>query len=113
MSQIGEFKRRQSGFSGRIHTLSLNLDVVFVEVAESDAENAPDYRVHAGSEDGPAIGAGWKRSGEKAGEFVSVQIDDPTFAQPIRANLFQNDDDTDKKYWSLQWSRPRDRVEKA
>jgi uncharacterized protein (DUF736 family) len=110
MPQIGEFTRNQTGYSGRIQTLSLNLDIAIVEAEARDTENAPDFRVHAGSEDGPAIGAGWKRSGEKAGEFVSLQIDDPTFAQPIRANLFQNSDD--KKSWSLQWSRPRDRAEK-
>jgi hypothetical protein len=47
----------------------------------SDAENAPDYRVHvsATSNDGPEIGAGWKRTGEKAGEYVSVLLDDPAF----------------------------------
>ncbi|RUU11673.1 DUF736 domain-containing protein, partial [Mesorhizobium sp. USDA-HM6] len=98
------------GYSGRIQTLSLNLDVTIVAVQAGDAENAPDYRVHADGEDGPAIGAGWKHSSEKAGEFVSLQIDDPTFTQPIRAYLFQNGDD--KNSWSLQWSRPRDRAEK-
>ncbi|MER9299800.1 DUF736 domain-containing protein [Mesorhizobium sp. M0621] len=110
MPQIGQFIRNQTGYSGRIRTLRLDLDIAIVEADASDAENAPDYRVHAGHEDGPAIGAGWKRSGEKAGEFVSLQIDDPTFAQPIRANLFQSGDD--KASWSLQWSRPRDRAEK-
>ena len=110
MPQIGEFARNPTGYSGRIRTLSLDLDVAIIVAEASDAEHAPDYRVHADSEDGPAIGAGWKRSGEKAGEFVSLLIDDPTFAQPIRANLFQNSDD--KKSWSLQWSRPRDRAEK-
>jgi uncharacterized protein (DUF736 family) len=29
--------------------------------------------------DGAEIGAGWKRTGEKAGDYVSLQIDDPTF----------------------------------
>lgn len=110
MPQIGELTRNQTGYCGRIQTLSLNLDVTIVEAQPSDAENAPDYRVHAGGEDGPTIGAGWKHSSEKAGEFVSLQLDDPTFAQPIRAYLFQNGDD--KKSWSLQWSRPRDRAEK-
>ncbi|PWJ80076.1 uncharacterized protein DUF736, partial [Mesorhizobium loti] len=52
----------------------------------------------------------WKRSSEKAGDYVSIQLDDPTFAQPIRANLFRNGDD--KASWSLHWSRPRERSEK-
>ena len=41
------------------------------------------YRVHLGDGDGPEIGAGWKRTGEKAGEYVSLVIDDPALAQPI------------------------------
>ncbi|RRH95425.1 DUF736 domain-containing protein [Mesorhizobium tamadayense] len=110
MPQIGEFTRNQAGYSGRIRTLSLSLDAAIVAAEASDADNAPDYRVHAGGEDGIVIGAGWKHSSEKAGEFISLQIDDPTFAQPIRAYLFQYGDD--KKSWSLQWSRQRDRAEK-
>ncbi|MER9316316.1 DUF736 domain-containing protein [Mesorhizobium sp. M0659] len=111
MPHIGQFNRNQTGYFGRIRTLSLDLDIAIVLADAGSTENAPDFRVHASSEDGPEIGAGWKRSGEKAGEFVSLQIDDPTFARPIRANLFQNGDD--KTSWSLQWSRPRDRAEKG
>jgi uncharacterized protein (DUF736 family) len=79
----------------------------------SDAENAPDYRVHAFDDEQrnrPEIGAGWKRTGEKAGEYVALLIDDPAFPQPIRANLFRDDDAGNA--WSLHWSRPRDRAEK-
>ncbi|TPL46547.1 DUF736 domain-containing protein [Mesorhizobium sp. B2-4-6] len=110
MQQIGEFTREKTGYCGRIHTLSLNLDIVIVAAEASDGENAPDYRVHAGNEDGPEIGAGWRRSSEKAGDFVSIQLDDPVLAQPIRASLFRNGDD--KTSWSLHWSRPRERGEK-
>jgi uncharacterized protein (DUF736 family) len=80
----------------------------------SDAENAPDYRIHArddgAEETGPEIGAGWKRTGERAGEYVALLIDDPALPQPIRANLFR--DDEAGNAWSLHWSRPRDRAEK-
>ncbi|RUW54104.1 MULTISPECIES: DUF736 domain-containing protein [unclassified Mesorhizobium] len=110
MPQIGEFISHQTGYSGRIRTLSLNLEIAIVAAEANETDNAPDYLVQAGGEDCIAIGAGWKHSSEKAGEFVSLQIDDPTFAQPIRAYLFQNG--ADKKSWSLQWSRLRDRVEK-
>lgn len=110
MTQIGEFTREKKGFLGRIHTLRLNLNIAIVPAEASETDNAPDFRVHLGDEDGPEIGAGWKRSSDKAGEFVSIQLDDPTFVQPIRANLFQNGDD--KASWSLHWSRPRDRGEK-
>ena len=110
MPQIGEFTRHQTGYSGRIRTLRLNLEVAIVAAEASDADNAPDYHVHTGGEDGIVMGAGWKHASEKAGEFVSLYLDDPTFAQPIRAYLFQNVDG--KKSWSLHWSRQRDRAEK-
>ena len=109
MSQIGRFTRENSRFVGRIHTPTLYRDLTIVPAEPSDAENAPDYRVHHGNDDGPEIGAGWKRTGEKAGDYVSVQIDDPTLAQPIRANLFQSTED--KSAWNLHWNRPPKRAD--
>jgi uncharacterized protein (DUF736 family) len=115
MAQIGQFTRQTTGFAGNLETFTLFRDVVIVPAEPSDAENAPDYRVHASddgkAEPGPEIGAGWKRTGERAGEYIAVLIDDPALPQPIRANLFQNGDD--KTSWSLHWSRPRDRAEKS
>ena len=111
MPQIGQFTRTKSGYSGRIRTLSLDAEIVLVPAEHSDAENAPDYRVHLGDDDGPEVGAGWKRTGEKAGDYVSLLIDDPAFAQPIRANLFQSGDD--KSAWGLHWNRPPKRGERG
>lgn len=103
MPQIGQFMRGKSDFTGRVHTLTLVCELTIVPAEHSDAENAPDYRVHHGADDGPEIGAAWKRTGEKAGEYLSVLLDDPALPHPIRANLFQNGDDTTS--WSLHWSR--------
>jgi uncharacterized protein (DUF736 family) len=110
MSQIGQFTRSKSGFSGHVRTLTLDIALNLVPAEPSDAENAPDYRLHLGEEDGPEVGAGWKRSSEKAGNFVSLLIDDPVFMQPIRANLFQSADD--KTVWTLHWNRPSKRSER-
>lgn len=110
MPQIGEFKRTNTGYAGRIRTLALDVEIVLIPTEHSDAENAPDYRAHHSSDDGPEIGAGWKRTGEKAGDYVSVQIDDPTLGQPIRANLFQSAED--KSAWGLHWNRPPKRGER-
>jgi len=107
MSQIGTFTREPSGFVGRIHTLTLYREVTVVPAEPSEAENAPDYRIHHGADDGPEIGAGWKRTGERAGEYVVLLIDDPALPQPIRANLFRDDDAGSA--WSLHWSRPQKR----
>ena len=110
MAQIGQFTRDKSGFAGRIHTLTVDRDLILVPAESSDAENAPDFRLHLGDADGPEIGAGWKRTGEKAGDYVSLIVDDPSLTQPIRANLFQSGDD--KSRWVLNWNRPPKRSER-
>lgn len=107
MPQIGQFMRDPSGITGRIETLTLVRDIAIVAAEPSDTENAPDYRIHAAGEDrtepGPEIGAGWTRTGERAGEFIAVVIDDPALPQPIRAQLFR--DDEAGNAWSLHWTR--------
>ena len=111
MPQIGEFTREESGFTGHIQTLALEHDISIVPVEPSDVENAPNYRVHLGVDDnGPEIGAAWTETSEKAGEYLSLLIDDPSFPQPIRARLFQNG--ADATSWSLHWSRPQKRGER-
>ncbi len=111
MSLIGQFSRTKSGYAGRVRTLTIDAELVLVPADNSDAENAPDFRIHLGpDEEGPEVGAGWKRTGEKAGDYVSLQIDDPTFGHPIRANLFQSADD--KSAWGLHWNRPPKRAER-
>jgi uncharacterized protein (DUF736 family) len=110
MAQIGRFTRTKTGYVGHIRTLLLDAAVTLVPAESSDAENAPDYRVHLGEDaNGPEIGAGWNRTGEKAGKYVSLQLDDPAFGHPIRANLFQADDENT---WVLQWTRPPRRGDK-
>lgn len=111
MPQIGLFTREGDSFSGRVQTLTLYLELAIVPAEPGDSDNTPDYRVLRGTDDGPEVGAGWTRTSEKAGEYVSLQLDDPTFHEPIRARLFQNSEDTTS--WSLHWSRPRDRGETA
>lgn len=109
MAQIGHFSRTPSGYSGRIRTLSIDLELTFVPTDSVDVENAPAYRIHLGDEDGPEVGAGWKHMGERAGAFVSVVLDDPVFPQPIRARLFQSDEDG--RDWVLHWTRQKKRDE--
>jgi uncharacterized protein (DUF736 family) len=111
MAQIGKFTRETTNFIGRIQTFTFSQHVTIVPAEPSDAENAPDYRIHLGtgedSEIGPEIGAAWKRTGERAGEFITLVIDDPVLPRPMRANLFRDDDSGAS--WSLNWSRPQKR----
>ena len=107
--RIGTFIAADGGYAGHLHTLTLDIDLVLVPADPSDSENAPDYRVIAGSDDeAREVGAGWKQVGEKAGDYVSLQIDDPSFVQPLRGNLFSDEGNAHV----LVWSRPT-RREKA
>ncbi|MCZ4288448.1 DUF736 domain-containing protein [Hoeflea alexandrii] len=110
MTQIGQFTRTKSCFTGRIHTLTLDRDLTLVPAEPCDTDNAPDYRIHRYDGTGTEVGAAWKRTGEKAGNYLSLQLDDPAFDHPIRANLFQLDADQDT--WTLHWNRPPKRGEK-
>ena len=105
----------KDGFFRAHRTLALDAKLILVPVAKSDVENAPDYRIHLGDDDGlaigPEVGAGWKRNGEKAGDYVSLHLDGPTLRQPIRANLFQADDQGTA--FNLLWNRPPRRNETA
>jgi len=104
MSQIGIFAANTDGFCGHIQTLTFDAEICIVDAEQSDHENAPDYRVHLGAdENGPEIGAGWKRTGKKAGAYVAIQLDDPGFAKPIRANLFQSNSESSSHI--LLWNR--------
>lgn len=90
MIKIGEFHVRGDGFSGRLVTLGIDVALTLVPAPRNDIRNAPDYRVHADEDaDGPEVGAAWKRTGERAGAYVALVIDDPQFPRPIRANLFR------------------------
>lgn len=109
MPQIGQFTRTPSGFFGQLRTLSLDLELTIVPADNTESEKAPAYRIHLGDEDGPEVGAGWKHTGERSGPFIAVLLDDPVFQQPIRARLFQSDEDG--RDWGLHWTRPKRRDE--
>lgn len=103
MTPIGNFTATRDGFLGRLQTLTIDAELAIVPAANSDIENAPDYRIVAGEGDAAfEVGAGWKRVGDKAGAYVAILIDDPAFMQPLRANLFQSAPRTHV----LMWSRP-------
>ena len=109
--QIGNFIRTANGYEGMIETATLDLRIALVPAEHSDTEKAPDWRVHRGSDaEGPEIGAGWNETGERAGDYVSLRIDDPAFAQPIRAALFRSE--ADESSWVLRWTRSQARRER-
>ncbi|WP_430449659.1 DUF736 domain-containing protein [Rhodophyticola sp.] len=112
MAHIGQFTRTKDGYRGTLKTLTLDADLTLTPAEQTDAENAPDYRVHIGAEDETLeVGAGWKRTGEKAGDYISVLIDDPTLPHPIHANLFYSVGENET--FLLTWNRQPKRREKG
>lgn len=101
MARIGTFTPTADGFTGRLHRLAGDIDLVLVPTGPRTSDKAPDYRVLRADDDGAEVGAGWKHASEKAGSYVSLVLDDPTLAQPIRA--IQSE--ADKAIYFLQWTR--------
>lgn len=101
MTCIGTFTATRDGFAGRLQTLTIDRPLTLVPAEHGDAENAPDFRILAGQGDATfEVGAGWKRTGDKAGAYVAVLIDDPTLVKPMRANLFHSEQRTHVLMWS-------------
>lgn len=106
------FESTGDGYSGHVRLFGVNEFIVLIALEPSDAENAPDYRIHLDDEDGPEVGGGWKRVGERAGDYVALEIDSPLFsAAPFRPVLFRAD--PEGQTLRLSWKRPRPREDRS
>ncbi|WP_018010467.1 DUF736 domain-containing protein [Sinorhizobium medicae] len=100
MATIGTFTSTESGFTGSIRTLALNVKARIVRV-ETPSDKGPHSRIYAGSVE---LGAAWqKRSSESDRDYLSVKLDDPSFPAPIYATLAEVDGEEGLQ---LIWSRP-------
>jgi uncharacterized protein (DUF736 family) len=102
MANIGSFKKVGEEYQGSIVTLSVQAKGVRIVPEDNRPnENAPTHRVFVGRAE---IGAAWTKKSAEQRDYLSVKLDDPSFTQPIFANLF---DDEGGETFSLIWSRPR------
>ena len=107
MATIGTFKSTANNeFTGEIVTLSVQAkNVRITPDTRAPGENAPSHRVFVGRAE---IGAAWSKTSNEGRTYLSLKVDDPSFSNPIYANLFEDEDgDTH----SLIWSRPARRSE--
>jgi uncharacterized protein (DUF736 family) len=90
MAIIGTFsKAKTGGWEGKIRMLSAVMSARFVPNHKRETDAAPNLRLLS---DCSELGAAWvRRSGADNTEFLSVQLDDPTFERPISAALFYAD----------------------
>ena len=99
MATIGTFTASDTGYTGSIKTLTLNIKAKLV-ASEKDNDKAPDYRIFAGSTE---FGAAWKKTARDSDrEYLSVKLDDPSFPAPIYASLVKVEGE---EGFSLIWSR--------
>ena len=90
MATIGSFTAGKDGYVGTIRTLTVNVKASIVANEKKKSEGAPDFRVFAGRAE---LGAAWKAktTGDEPRDYLSVVLDDPSFPEPIRAALFEED----------------------
>ena len=100
--QIGTFKNDGKGYSGAIHTLTLNVEVT-LEPNRNGGAKAPAFRMLQGIHE---IGIAFAKTSEKGNDYLSVLIDDPSFAAPIWANLITSSNGE----LPLMWDRPKNRA---
>ena len=106
MATIGTFKKDGNGFTGTIETLAIRVNVS-LEPSDKKSDNAPDFRVFHHSDDFTSeIGAAWKKTSREAAEYLSVSIDDPSFAEKINCRLVKTGAE---QGYTLFWERPRPR----
>jgi uncharacterized protein (DUF736 family) len=104
MSVIGTFTpAKDGGWTGIIHTLTINAKLRFVPNDNRDSDNAPAFRIFIGRS---RVGDAWpaRSNGENPKDYLRVRLDDPSLPEPLSAALFQSDDGNGAQ---LVWNRRR------
>ena len=96
MAIIGNFTKQDSSYTGSLATLAVKAKVSITPV-EKSGEKAPDFRVYTGNVE---IGAAWSATSKEGKAYLSVKLDDPSFAKAILCRLVQTD-----KGHALVWTR--------
>jgi uncharacterized protein (DUF736 family) len=96
MTTIGTFTREGDNYVGSINTLTI-VTKATIKPVEKTADKAPDYRVYAGAVE---IGAAWSMTSKAEKPYLSVKLDDPSFASAIQARLVGIGDDRQSLVWS-------------
>jgi len=96
---IGIFTTRDGKISGKIRTLTLNAALTLLPNLNQDHADAPAYRIFASNQ--AEVGGAWEKTAEATGrKYLSVRLDDPTFAAPLYASLLEQEDGTHNLIWS-------------
>jgi len=106
MAVIGTFTpHKDGGWIGTVHTFTINIKLRFIPNDDRDNEQAPVFRIFAGRSE---LGAAWRQrtNGEDAREYLSVRLDDPSWAEPISAALFEMEEGKEARLvWNRRWPK--------
>lgn len=101
MAQIGAFTMKDGAWTGTIRTMTINVKAQLVPNKDK-ANGAPDFRLYAG---GAELGVAWRQDAKDSEmPYLAVKLDDPSFAQPMRAAFFEN---AKEGTGVLVWNRPK------
>lgn len=103
MAIIGLFTKDNDTYTGSISTLALTARLTFEPLTTKKNQKSPDYRILLNGSD---IGAAWKKTSREGAEYLTVSLDDPTFAAPLQCSLFKTNVE---HIYHLVWERRRDR----
>jgi uncharacterized protein (DUF736 family) len=84
---IGNFtcNEAQDTYTGELATLTVATRKVAFQPIEAKGDKAPSYRVVSPSKTGNVeLGAAWIKRSEEDRNYLSVKLDDPSLAQPIK-----------------------------
>jgi uncharacterized protein (DUF736 family) len=104
MSVIGTFApAKDGGWTGSIHTLTINAKLRFVPNDNRDTDKAPAFRILVGRS---RVGDAWsaRSNGSDRKDYLRVRLDDPSWPEPISAALFPSHDGSAAQ---LVWNRRR------
>ena len=104
MTTIGTFTpAKDGGWTGTIHTLTIDAKLRLVPNDNREHETAPAFRVLVGNS---RIGDAWEAptQGDHPKSYLRLRLDDPALPEPLSAALFPSEEG-DKA--QLVWSRRR------
>jgi uncharacterized protein (DUF736 family) len=101
MAIIGKLIKQADGsHRGYIATLGISAKIT-MRTNENMTERGPVARIFAGAGE---VGAAFEQTAEKTGQvYLSIKLDDPTFAAPVYIAAFENKEKPDQL--DLVWSR--------
>jgi uncharacterized protein (DUF736 family) len=100
MLTIGTFIQDGDDFVGAITTVTFQEQAAILPNLDKRGKRSPDYRVYA---NGVQIGEARKATVE-SGPYLSVVIDDPSFAGPVHCRLL----DEGYGQYRLDWNHRRE-----